>query len=178
MGRDKAQIGVSWKGETVPLQVRQLRVLESLEPRELFYSGPTRADDLRGVKIIVDQWPDTGPLSGIASCLKETTGDLLLCLAVDAPRVEANILCKLLGKCGAGQGIVPRIGEHYEPLVAVYPRRSLPIAIRQITERHLRLQDFVRRLLTEHLITEYSVMEEEIPMFANWNRPEDLRDSQ
>jgi molybdopterin-guanine dinucleotide biosynthesis protein A len=174
MGRDKALIAVDWEGETVPLRIRQLRVLESLEPKELIYSGPARADDLRGAKIIVDQWSAAGPLNGIASCLQQTASDLLLCLAVDVACIEAPLLLKLLGKCRAGQGVVPRIGEQYEPLVAVYPRRSLPLAINQIEERHLRLQDFVRRLLSEHVIVEYSVSDEEIPLFANWNTPEDV----
>jgi molybdenum cofactor guanylyltransferase len=174
MGCDKAEIAVKWRDETVPLRVRQLRILESLEPAELFYSGPMRISDLRGAKIIVDQWSDAGPLSGIASCLREMTSDLLLCLAVDVAHIETPILLKLLGKCRAGQGIVPRVGEHYEPLVAVYPRKSLHLAIDQITEGRLRLQDFIRCLLREHLIAEYSVLNEEIPLFANWNRPSDI----
>jgi molybdopterin-guanine dinucleotide biosynthesis protein A len=119
-------------------------------------------------------WSDAGPLSGIASCLGEMTSDLLLCLAVDIARIETPILLKLLGKCRAGQGIVPRLGEHYEPLVAVYPRKSLYLAIGQITEGRLRLQDFIRCLLREHLIAEYPVLDEEVPLFANWNRPSDL----
>jgi molybdenum cofactor guanylyltransferase len=174
MGRDKAQIPVTLEGQNVPLRVRQLRILESLEPKEMFYSGPTRSNDLHGAKIILDQWPDAGPLSGIASCLKEASSDLLLCLAVDVARIEAPILLKLLRKCRAGQGIVPKIGERHEPLVAVYPTISLHLAISQITERHLRLQDFVRRLLSEHLIAEYLVLNEEIPLFANWNSPVDV----
>ena len=174
MGRDKAEIAVRWGDETVPLRVRQLRILESLEPEELFYSGPMRVNDLRGAKIIVDQWSDAGPLSGLASCLREMTSDLLLCLAVDVARIETPILLKLLGKCRAGQGIVPRLGKHYEPLVAVYPRKSLYLAIGQITEGRLRLQDFIRCLLREHLIAEYSVLDEEVPLFANWNRPSDI----
>jgi len=174
MGRDKAEIAVRWEDETVPLRVRQLRILESLEPEELFYSGPVRIDDLRGAKVIVDQWSDAGPLSGIASCLGQMTSDLLLCLAVDVARIETPILLKLLRKCRAGQGIVPRLGEHYEPLVAVYPRKSLHLAIGQIAEGQLRLQDFIRRLLSEHLIAEYSVLDEEVPLFANWNRPSDV----
>jgi molybdopterin-guanine dinucleotide biosynthesis protein A len=174
MGRDKAQIPVRWQGATVPLRIRQLCVLESLEPKELFYSGPAQMDDLCDAKIVVDEWSDAGPLNGIASCLKQTTTDLLLCLAVDVARVQASILLKLLGKCRAGQGVVPRIGEQYEPLVAVYPRRSLRLAINQIEEGQLRLQDFVRRLLSEHLVTEYSVCDDEIPLFANWNTLEDV----
>jgi len=174
MGRDKGEIAISWEGETVPLRVRQLRILESLEPEELLYSGPTRVDGLSGAKIILDQWSDAGPLSGIASCLEQTTSDLLLCLAVDVARIETLTLLKMLQKCRAGQGIVPRIGKHYEPLVAVYPKRALRLAISQIAERHLRLQDFVRRLVSEHLLTEYSVLDEEIPLFANWNTPADV----
>jgi molybdenum cofactor guanylyltransferase len=81
---------------------------------------------------------------------------------------------KLLRQCRAGQGIVPRIGEHYEPLVAVYPKRALRFAISQIAERQLRLQDFVQRLVCEQLVTEYSVSDDEIPLFANWNTPADI----
>jgi molybdopterin-guanine dinucleotide biosynthesis protein A len=174
MGRDKGEIAINWEGETVPLRLRQLRILKSLEPEELLYSGPTRVEGLPDAKMILDQWSDAGPLSGIASCLEQTTSDLLLCLAVDVARIEVLVLLKLLRKCCAGQGIVPRIGEHYEPLVAVYPKRALRLAISQIAERHLRLQDFVRRLVSEHLVTEYSVSDEEIPLFANWNTPADI----
>ena len=102
------------------------------------------------------------------------TSALLLCLAVDVAYIEVPTLLKLLGNCRADQGIVPRIGDRYEPLVAVYPKRALSLAISQIAERHLRLQDFVRRLVTEHLVTEYLVLDEEIPLFANWNAPEDI----
>lgn len=174
MGRDKAQIAVIWEGQTVPLRVRQLRILESLGPEKLFYSGPGGAEDLCGAKIVADEWSDAGPLSGIASCLRVTTSNLLLCLAVDLAQIDAPILLKLLGKCRSGRGIVPRIGENYEPLVAAYPRASLPFAISQIADRRLRLQDFVQRLLSEHLIDEYRVLDEEIALFANWNRPEDI----
>jgi molybdopterin-guanine dinucleotide biosynthesis protein A len=174
MGWDKAQIAVNWEGKSVPLWVRQLRVLRSLEPEALFCSGPARSEDLSSAKIVDDEWPDAGPLSGIASCLKAATTDLLLCLAVDVARIEAPILLSLLEKCSAGYGIVPRIGEHYEPLVAVYPKTSLPFAIEQISKRSLRLRDFVQRLLSERLVGEYPVRDEEIPLFANWNTPEDI----
>lgn len=174
MGRDKAQIAVLWQGETVPLRVRQLRILKALHPNELFYSGPERVDELLDAKLVVDRWSDAGPLSGISSCLMQTTSDLLLCLAVDVARVEAPILLKLVGKCRAGQGIVPRIGSHYEPLVAVYPKSALPLAIEQVSARRLRLQDFIRRLLSEELVSEYPVSDQEQAFFANWNRPEDV----
>jgi molybdenum cofactor guanylyltransferase len=173
MGRDKAQIAVSWEGQTVPLRVRQLRILGSLGPAELFHSGPANEDELCGATIVADQWSDAGPLSGITSCLRLTTSDLLLCLAVDVAHVDVPILLRLLGKCRSNHGIVPRIGQHYEPLVAVYPKASLPLAIEQITARRLRLQDFIRRLLNEQLVSEYPVSDREIALFANWNRPED-----
>jgi molybdopterin-guanine dinucleotide biosynthesis protein A len=175
MGRDKAHIAVTWKGEAVPLRVRQLRLLQSLEPEELFCSGPPPADDQCEAKIVTDEWPDAGPLSGIASCLKLTTTGRLLCLAVDVARMDASILLKLLEKCSTDRGIVPRIGERYEPLVAVYPKASLPFAVDQMKRRNLRLQDFVRRLRSEHLIGEYLVSDEETALFANWNTPEDVR---
>jgi molybdenum cofactor guanylyltransferase len=174
MGRDKGEIAVNWEGEIVPLRVRQFRILQSLEPEELLYSSSTGVDSLPGATVILDRWSDAGPLSGIASCLEQTTSALLLCLAVDIAHIQTSPLLKLLGKCRAGLGIVPRIGEHYEPLVAVYPKTALSLAISQIAERHLRLQDFVRRLVSEHLVTEYLVLDEEISLFANWNTPADV----
>jgi molybdopterin-guanine dinucleotide biosynthesis protein A len=174
MGRDKAQIAVSWEGETVPLWVRQLRLLQSLGAEELLFSGGAQTDEVPGAKIVTDEWPDAGPLSGIASCLRVTTHNLVLFLAVDVARIDAPILQKLLEKCHASCGIVPRISDVYEPLVAVYPRAALRIAIEQVSRRHLRLRDFVDRLLSEHLIREYPVLDAEIPLFANWNTPEDV----
>lgn len=174
MGRDKAQIAVDWKGETVPLRVRQLRLLQCLEPKELFYSGSAKPGDLPLARIIGDEWPDAGPLSGIASCLKVTSSDLLLCLAVDLARMSAPFLMKILAQCSVESGVVPRIRENYEPLAAVYPRASLAIAIEQLRSGRLRLQEFVRRLLNEGLVGEYQVREQEIPLFVNWNTPEDV----
>jgi len=174
MGRDKAQIAVGWEGETVPLRVRQLRMLQRLEPKELFYSGPAKPGDLPLARVIADEWPDAGPLSGIASCLQATSSELLLCLAVDLARMDALFLMKILTRCRGGRGVVPRIGENYEPLVAVYPKASLAIAIEQLQSQRLPLQEFARRLLNERLIGEYQVLAEEIPLFVNWNTPEDV----
>jgi molybdenum cofactor guanylyltransferase len=174
MGRDKAQIPVTWKGHTVPLWARQLGLLQSLGPTELLYSVSTYLDQIPGARIVVDQWPNAGPLSAIASCLEAATTDLVLFLAVDVARIDALMLKKLLSGCQTGVGIVPRLGERYEPLVAIYPRLSLPFAIEQISRGELRPQDLVHRLLQERLVRIYPVPVTEVRCFANWNRPEDV----
>jgi molybdenum cofactor guanylyltransferase len=174
MGRDKAQIPVTWNGYAVPLWARQLGLLQSLGPIELFYSVSTPVDQVPGARIVVDQWPHAGPLSAIASCLQTASSDLVLFLAVDVARIDVLMLKKLLMGCQTGVGIVPRIGERYEPLVAVYPRLSLPFAVEQISRDELRPQDLVHRLLQENLVRIYPVRETEVWCFANWNRPEDV----
>jgi molybdenum cofactor guanylyltransferase len=176
MGRDKAQIAVNWKGDIVPLRIRQLGLLQSLGPAELFYSASAGKDEIAGAKTIVDQWSNAGPLSGIASCLGAATKELVLFLAVDVARMEALFLEELLKKCAPAVGIVPQIDGRYEPLVAVYPRSCVRFAVNQISRGQLRPQDLVQRLLREQLVQIYQVPPSETALFANWNRPEDIEE--
>src|SRR5437763_696400 len=127
MGRDKAFLEI----DRVPLWLRQIETLRALSPDELFISGPPLAAEWRDFEIVADVQPNAGPLGGIAAALQRCRSDFLVVLAVDMPRMNAAFLRSMLDDCVAandGRGIVPKSRGGYEPLAAVYPKSSLPVA--------------------------------------------------
>ena len=115
-----------------------------------------------------------GPLGGIATCLNRMNNGLLLVLAVDLPRVQPPFLKRLLAGAEADCGIVPILSNLFEPLMAIYPKAALELAVAQLRKRDYVLQHFVERLLEQRLVTGYEVETGERYQLENWNRPEDL----
>src|SRR5260221_6834140 len=58
IGRDKAEIAVEWRDETIPLPVPQLRTLLSLESEALVYSGCMPGYHIRGADRTLDPLAD------------------------------------------------------------------------------------------------------------------------
>jgi molybdopterin-guanine dinucleotide biosynthesis protein A len=175
MGRDKALIPVNWKGNSVPLWRRQLAVLEATNPSQVIVSGPRRVDYPSSVGVFPDEWNQTGPLGGIATCLRHTLLDLLLVLAVDVPKIQPEFLQNLLRQALPDRGVVPIFQGRFEPLIAVYPRRALPVALAQLAKSDLALQNFVSELAKKHLVISHEVPTAEQEQLENWNTPEDMR---
>lgn len=175
MGRDKALIPVNWNGNLVPLWRRQLAVLEAVDPSQVIVSGPRKADYPSSVGVFPDEWNQTGPLGGIATCLRHALLDLLLVLAVDVPKIQPEFLQNLLGQALPDRGVVPIFHDRFEPLIAVYPKRALPVALAQLAKNDLALQNFVGELSKNRLVISYEVSTGEQEQLENWNTPEDLR---
>ena len=174
MGRDKALIPVAWKGDVVPLWKRQLAVLEAVGPSQVFVSGSPKADYPASLKVFPDEWSHTGPLGGIATCLQHAPPGLLLVLAVDVPRIEPEFLQALLRQALPDRGVVPILQDRFEPLIAVYPKSALPVALAQLAKNDLALQSFASELANMRLVVSYEVPASEQEKFENWNRPEDM----
>jgi molybdenum cofactor guanylyltransferase len=175
MGRDKVYLQVEREGAFIPLWERQLAVLQSITPERLFISGTRKQGYPTSIRVLEDDWPDVGPLGGIATCLSRSQSTFLLVLAVDLPRIQPGFLKKLLALSAAGCGVVPARHSGFEPLIAVYPASSLALAIDQIRERDYSLQHFIAKLLENHLIKSYEVEASERIQLENWNTPEDAR---
>lgn len=83
-------------------------------------------DAILDCPIVVDRWPDRGPLGGLLSAAHETTAPRIFALAGDAPLVTAEIIDTLLGTWQHGdEAVVPEHGERLEPLAALYEREAL-----------------------------------------------------
>ena len=171
MGTDKAFLRI----DGVPLWQRQLQMLQQLVPSELFIAGPPHKEWQEMNCIIVpDAEPGAGPLAGIVAALQRCSAPLLLVVAVDLPNMTSRYLRELVDSCVGEAGTVPSYGELFEPLAAVYPKRSLPLAESCLASRDLAVQRFAARCLAEELAHEYEIAPDEQPLFLNMNTPDDL----
>jgi molybdopterin-guanine dinucleotide biosynthesis protein A len=177
MGQDKAYLPVEWEGASMPLWKRQLTILQSLGPDQLVVSGPRKQGYPASVAVVPDEWNEVGPLGGIATCLRRTQNALLLVLAIDLPQIQPGFLKKLLARSDADCGVVPIHHRHFEPLIAIYPRAALRVAIDQLREQDYVLQHFIDKLLEDRLMIRYEVELGEKIQMENWNTPGDISDS-
>lgn len=69
-----------------------------------------------------------GPMAGLLAGLGACTGDRLLVVPCDLPRLDRSLLTELLDRAQSAteQPWLVRTGEHWQPLVCVLPRTSLP----------------------------------------------------
>ncbi len=84
--------------------------------------------ELLGCRTVFDRRPDTGPLGGLLGGLQAAAHDAVFVIAGDIPEVDDTFL-NLLLEAATGVDIAVPVtpGGHYEPLLAVYHRRVIPI---------------------------------------------------
>ncbi len=172
MGQDKALLPLPGSG--LLLWQRQLRVLEELEPREIFWSGPERPGMPENVHVVPDMVRSGGPLAGVCACLRLATTDLVVVLAVDLPRMDTSYLQKLARRCTPVCGAVPQLDGDFEPLAAVYPAMLRELADDRLHQGRYAMQEFVREAVRRELMETVPVCDEDAAKFTNLNSPEDL----
>jgi molybdopterin-guanine dinucleotide biosynthesis protein A len=174
MGRDKALLPMP--GSDFLLWQRQLRILEELQPEEIFWSGPGRPGLPGHVRMISDAVENAGPLAGISACMDLLQSDLLVALAIDLPRMNAAFLKKLLARCSPPCGVVARHGDFFEPLAAIYPKGLQVLAAEHPGQRRYVMQDLIREAVQRGLLKAFPLGERDVPLFKNLNSPADLQD--
>jgi molybdopterin-guanine dinucleotide biosynthesis protein A len=172
MGQDKALL--SLPGGSDLLWQHQLRVLEELEPREIFWSGFERSGLPEKLHIVPDTLRNAGPLGGVCACLWKATTDLVVVLAVDLPNMDAAYLRALAQRCTPVRGAVPQNGDELEPLAAIYPAMLHELAADRLRQGRYAMQDFVREAVRRELMEVVPVLDGDGTKFTNLNSPEDL----
>ena len=148
----------------------------ALEPTELFVSGRADGPYVRqGVEVVADLHSGCGPLGGLeAACWRMQT-PLLCVLAIDLPWMTSQYLSRLVAEAQqTGCGVVPCVGEDFEPLAAVYPSTMYPLIAEQLNGADHSLQGLVRRAVEKKIVVPYPIAEGERALFRNVNTPEDL----
>ena len=171
MGTEKATLLVS--GE--PLWQRQLRVLQELQPVELWVSArEARPWCPPGIEVVLDKIPGRGPLSGVAAGLRRLQTSHLLVLAVDLPQMTAGHLSKLRSLTRPGRGVIPRQGDYFEPLCAIYPVEAIALAEAMLGAGNVSLQPFAQLLLGKSQAVAYDLTPAEQTLYFNMNTPADV----
>lgn len=171
-GQDKGLL--SWRGK--PL-VSYAAALARPFSDDLIISCNRNPDEYAPYadRLVHDDSPDyPGPLAGIRAGLAVARHPHLLVLPCDAPRLDAELLERLLRASLASPDAVQmlRCGNQWEPLFSV-----IPVALRpQIEEAWLRGDRSPRHVFT-HLGLEPVDCPANDPRLANLNTPELLYDA-
>lgn len=123
MGRDKSLLELG--GRT--LLERAIAVLDGIAPEVLLACGPAERYADLGRPLVVDAFPDGGPLAGLEAGLRRAKTEWIAALACDMPRAEPSIFGELLARAERDGLDVCflRTDRGVEPLCAVYRRTCL-----------------------------------------------------
>ena len=172
MGRDKATMEFGHR----PLWERQLEVLRALGPDKILVSARMQPAWLpEDVKLLLDDPPSRGPLSGLTKALATLRTTHLIALAVDMPFMTAGELIQLLEQTREDRGVVPVVGNRAEPLAAIYPVEATADFQRALAGSDFSLQSVVRTLAATRRITLWPVASEAAHLYRSVNEPGDLR---
>lgn len=133
MGEDKMLM--PFKG--VPLIQRVLERTQDISQEILIVSNNPEQLSFLDINIVKDSIVGFGAIGGLYTAMDRATCDLVAVVACDLPFVNAAILregARLLDQTGADVAIPKVPGDFYEPLHAVYRRRSCKEAIFQSIE--------------------------------------------
>ncbi len=176
MGEDKSLL-VCTAGEE-PLYKKQLDKLQQLSklPVLLSVRSGQKFEDLpHDVELVTDRLAEHGPLGALTSCLEHNRADWLLVLAVDLPQISPAYLRSLIAEAHhSGQGVVPRINGHWEPLAAIYPHSLLEKIQSHLASGQLSLQKLIQEAVNEGILIGRDVSSQEKPLFSNLNTQDDL----
>jgi len=174
MGSDKAFL--EFRGST--LLERALKLAKEVSS-SVWVVGPRQKFAAFG-KIVEDVYPAQGPLAGIHAGLRASGDDLNVVLAVDLPFVESGLIRFLLARAQDTDAlaIVPRFGDGWQPLCAVYRKPFADAAEKALQKSENRIdllfaKTDVRAIAESELLTAGFSPE----MFRNLNTPEELNEA-
>ncbi len=172
MGREKSWLESS-SGK--PLLARQIGLAQAAGAEEVMISGRGGVNySAFGCPVLLDRWPGCGPLAGIERGLAACRHSLLLVLAVDMPLLEVDFLDELLRECAQERGVVPMSGSRMEPLIAVYPKAALQLALRALESGDYAVHKFASLCANDGLVRFVQFPPAAARQFTNWNSPEDI----
>jgi molybdopterin-guanine dinucleotide biosynthesis protein A len=178
MGHDKALLRLPNTGETF---LGRLVALGRRHCSELLVVARDATEAARyaaaeDVPAVSDLQPDQGPLMGIYSGLRLIQAPRALVMAVDMPLVQPSLLTFLCALPESDRLVVPLVRNIPQMLLALYPRRLLPLMARQLAAgRHdprSLLEVAPVRYLGE---AELRPFDPALRSFFNVNTPEDLQ---
>ncbi len=172
-GRDKSFLDV---GGTSILD-RQLAALRGAADRVFVVTGTPARDLESGLDTVPDLLPGGASLGGIYTALSHGTGEYVLVDACDLPFLTASFLRRLAGHARPGDdAVVPRAGDGWQPLCAVYARRLVEPMRRSIETGRLKIVEFLAGISAREIGPD--ALADEDPaglLFFNVNSPADWR---
>ncbi|MHB9093204.1 MAG: molybdenum cofactor guanylyltransferase [Eubacteriales bacterium] len=170
MGKDKALIVVQRDK-----MLAGVICLLSKEFSEIIISASDNLYGELGLKTVPDIYPGRGPLGGIHAGLRASSYDVNFVVACDMPFINTRLAAYMVDAAPGYDIVVPRLGDYYQPLFAVYTKNCLPAIERQLNQGRNKITTFYPGMKTRFVepeeIEKYGDPNE---LFFNVNTPVDL----
>lgn len=168
MGRDKAFLSIAGR----PLIEHVFAAFRAIVGRIIVVTNAPALYGQYDVATVTDAVGARGPLTGIYSGMAVSDDDYCFIAACDMPFLEPGLLRFMAGLADGPDVVVPRVGGQYEPLLAIYHCRLLPLMearVRQGVQRVQALYDELSlRPVTEEEIRRFDPGKRS---FINLNTP-------
>lgn len=171
MGRDKAWLDL---GDGRPIVRRVIDVASEVADEVFLVANDAHFDSL-GLRVVPDRFPEGGVLGGIATGIGAAAHERVLVVACDMPFVRPDVLRLLVDRSEGWDAVVPRVGEEYETLHALYTKACLPTIERALAAGKMRVISFfgdVRLRIVDE--GELRVLDPDLRSVTNVNTPEEL----
>jgi len=130
--------------------------------------------------IVADLFPFRSSLTGVHAGLFNITTPYAFFAACDTPFIKQNLIETILAGIAPHIDIVvPETSEGFQPLCAVYSRRCLEHATRQLEKQELKIDRIFKKLRVKKIPEK--VLKKQDPdllSFFNINTPEDLAEAE
>jgi len=172
MGADKAFL--EWQGQT--LLERALELAHTVTQQVALVGSAEKLASYG--RVVEDVYRERGPLGGIHAALRATTTDLNLVIGVDMPFLRSELLHFLVEQArahGTALVTVPRSGEGWQPLCAVYRQGFRTLAESALKRGENKIDSLFAG--TQTCIVEQSDLEQKgfaAGVFRNLNTPGEL----
>lgn len=154
------------------------KIINELEKitKQIWISYGDKMHDLyKGCRIVQDEYPGCGPLSGIHAGMKMCDSEIVLVAACDMPFLKAELYQYLIQFLEAQyDGVVPIVEGKMHPLAAIY-RTNIVLRLEEaLKKKHYKMQLVCRQLNLKYV--DVSDTEEYCRMFTNINTMEEYKE--
>ncbi|MBI2894346.1 MAG: molybdenum cofactor guanylyltransferase [Deltaproteobacteria bacterium] len=159
-------------GRTLAERARDL--LGAVTANVLLVANEERSYAGLGIPMIRDRIADLGPIGGLEAALTHVSTPWTIVVGCDMPLLSVAVLTLVRDRDERFDAVVPRIGEHLEPLCARYSRSILPVVRECIARGELGMSRLLTHLTVDEL-DEATLREVDpaLEAIANVNTPED-----
>ncbi|MGD8624475.1 MAG: molybdenum cofactor guanylyltransferase [Anaerolineae bacterium] len=172
LGRDKSLLRLDGQ----PLLVRTVQTLLPLSDDLIVVTNDGaryRTLDLP-VRLVPDEQRGVGALMGIYSGLRAARHASALFVACDMPFLNRALLRYIISHAGGYDAVVPRVGDLFEPLHALYAKSCLPAIEDLLAAGGRRIFDFYPHVRVRYVDRkEIDRFDPDHLSFLNVNTPED-----
>lgn len=100
--------------------------------------------EVLSLPMIVDQYPEIGPIGGIYSGLQYCREEALFVTACDMPLIDQNVVRQVIEQYEKENNItVVQVKEQIHPLFGIYPKTVLPIIEQMIQANDYRIMNLL-----------------------------------